>query len=131
MRLLCENGRLVTRRLIPYSLAAVLGALYASILSRLYGPTADTPLMAVFVASFFSMLAASFLLGRVAVPRWPIGIFVYAGICAGILANAIYDLVVNQVDHNLFPIEIIVMAAFAMPGVIAGTALAWLVRRSS
>lgn len=126
--LLARQGRVVTRQLIPYSLAGLLGALYVAVLSWLYGPTSDTLLMPVFVVSFFSMLAASFLLGRVAVSGWPIGALVFAGICAGVLANAIYDLIVNHVDHNLFPIEIILMTTLALPGVIAGTALAWSVR---
>jgi len=55
---------------------------------------------------------------------WTIGLFTFAGICSGVLAYAMYDGVINHVDHNLFPFEIAIDAIFAMPGLISGLVLA-------
>jgi hypothetical protein len=106
-----------------------LGAVYAVVLSRLFGPTADPPLKVIFVISFFATLTASFSLGQLVTPVWIVGPFVLAGICGGVVANAIYDGVIHHVDHNLFPFEIVLMSVFAMPGVMAGLTLAWFMRR--
>ncbi len=39
------------------------------------------------------------------------------------------DAQANHVDHNLFPLEILVSAALMMPGTLCGLATAWSIRR--
>ena len=47
-----KTGALNIQCLIPYAISAVLGALFAIVLSRLIGPTADAHLIAIMVDSF-------------------------------------------------------------------------------
>lgn len=44
------------------------------------------------------------------------------GICLGVIANANYDFYARNVDHNLFPFEIVIWAFLTVPGVIVGWA---------
>ena len=117
-----------TRLLLHYGAGAAVGALYVTMLYKLLGPTDQLPSKASLVVSFFVMLTGSFLIARRVTPGWLVGAFLFAGIGGGVLMNAIYDSLVHHVDHNLFPIEIVFLVAFAMPGVLAGLLLAWLRR---
>ena len=114
-----------TRLLIHYGIGAAFGAAYAIVLYKLLGPTDDLPSKASFVVSFFVMFAGSFIIARRVTPGWPVGAFLFAGIVCGVFVNAIYDGFFHHVDHNLFPLEIVFLVAFAMPGVLAGLLLAW------
>ena len=124
-----KTGALNIQCLIPYAISAVLGALFAIVLSRLIGPTADAQLIAIMVVSFFSMLVATLGVALIATQILLIAPFMFIGIVTGVVANAAYDWLVNRADHNLLPIEIVVMAVFAIPGVTAGMGLAWRLRR--
>jgi hypothetical protein len=119
----------LNRPVVLYGLSTTLGVLYVFVLYGLYGPTDDPPFTAISVASFFVMVVPGFILGRRVKPLWSVGILVCAGICAGVVANAAYDLEVHHLDHNLFQVEIVVLSAFAMPGVVTGLGLAWLALR--
>lgn len=126
-------SRIASRRnnLITYGLACILGAAYVGALG-LIGQISFVSLSVVLLFSFVGMSAATYFLAR-RVPTgtdlWPIGGFVFIGISVAILASAIYDWTVNHRDRNLFPFEIALCSALAMPGVIAGLALRWSVQR--
>ena len=124
-----KTGTLFIRRLTSYGGAVVVGTLFAIVLSRLTGQTADAPIVGVIFVSFLSMCAATLALGLAANAIVLIAPFTLGGICVGVVANAMYDSLVTRVAHDLLPIEIAVVAVVAAPGVTAGMGLAWLLRR--
>ena len=118
--------------LIQYGISAAVGALYAILFIRGLAPV-DSFLwgMPVFLLSCVLLAALTFLLARRAALTWAVGLFVLVGICGGVFTNAIVDDMISQMEkHNLFPLEIILVAGFAMPGVITGLGLVWLTRWS-
>jgi len=114
--------------LVRYALAVATGALFAVMLARRYGQTADVSLRTVIVAAFLSIGVVTFALGLFASPPVLMGFLVLIGISAGVVANAAFDWRVNGADHDLLPIEIVVISLFALPGTIAGLWLASLLR---
>jgi len=113
---------------IIYGFACVLGAAYVVALG-LSGAVDALPFRVIFAFSFLGMSAMTYLLASRAVLIWPIGLFVFTGICAAVITSVSYDSMLGRPERNLFPFEIAIYSAFAMPGVIAGLALRWSVQR--
>jgi hypothetical protein len=78
---------------------------------------------AMFLTAF---LAARCATSRTAMLRCVAGLL---GVVSGVLGQVAFDTLVNHRDHNLFPIEIIVMVVLAMPGALAGMGAAKIAER--
>lgn len=89
----------------------------------------DPPLRSLFLTSFIAMAAGGVALGCRRQPIWSTALFGLLGIVAGVMANATYDLLVNHIDHNLFPLELVIDAFLLMPGLMLGVASAVAVKR--
>jgi peptidoglycan/LPS O-acetylase OafA/YrhL len=115
---------------IVYGLACVLGAGYVAVVYGLQDhPNSEPNFRLLFILSFVAMSALAYPLGHAARESpWGVGLFTLVGISGGVFINAIYDGVAHHVDHNLFPVEIVFLAVFAMPEVIVGLAVGWLTR---
>jgi hypothetical protein len=121
------------RRLLLYNLAAAFGSVAAVIDDKINATPCSLvqPTRMVWTLYFVSTLPVTLVLGRRVTPIWPIGMFLFGGISAGIVAKAIHDSMADSVcgSHNLFPIEIVMIAAYATPGTAAGMVLALALRR--
>jgi hypothetical protein len=107
-------------------LATALGVAYVLGFDALFFKNNDVSLRMTFAAPFLVMFVVGLVLGRFASPKKIIGVFLFVGISVGVFAFASYDSFANGVDHNLFPVEIIVMSISGIPGLLAGQALSWL-----
>jgi hypothetical protein len=88
------------------------------------------PLRVLFALSFVLMSAATYLLASRDGMIWPVGLFIFIGICGGVMMSVIRDSTLNRPDRNLFPFEVAFYVAFAMPGVIAGLGMRWAGQRN-
>src|SRR5262249_40387775 len=84
----------------------------------------EAPLAPLFMGSSLATAAFGFALGRRTRSMWSAVLFGFGGISVGVMTNAVYDSVVNHIDHNLFPIEIVISTVLIMPGLIGGVATA-------
>ena len=87
----------------------------------------EVALRLLVLLSFTASAAFGFVLGGRA-SALSIAFFALGGICLGVIAAAAYDLEAHGIDHNLFPIEIIVDTILFMPGILCGLATAWSIR---
>lgn len=53
------------------------------------------------------------------------GVVALLGVCVGVVGNAIYDAHFNQIEHNQFPFEIIVLVVLGSPGIMFGSLPSW------
>ena len=113
------------RRLVllaTFTLAAVAAVLpYA-----LFGPHAWNSFVNPFVMLTIGVLYAAYVAALTGAhvddgPMWIAGV---AGLASGVLANVAYDSVFLHIEHNLFPIEIVMTLVLATPGVLAGFGIA-------
>jgi hypothetical protein len=113
-----------------FILSAIATAACVLTLNYLYpinGP--EAPFMPVFVGCSLTMIACGLALGLFTRPLWPMVLFGFAGISAAVVAYAFYDFSVNHIEHNLFPIEILILAILLMPGLVVGVTSAAAVNR--
>src|SRR5436305_14427961 len=93
--------------IIVYVLAGVVPATYIVGLEQSDPHVERAALPSLFLLLLSTFIGAAifgFLLaGRARVLLIAVSAFV--GICLGVIANAIYDSGVNNIDHNLFPFE--------------------------
>ena len=118
-RAVTQMSQLLMRFYVP----AVAGAVYVLGVYTWFGRNADiAPLRLAVLASSLTFIL-SVLLRAVGHRPIVMSLFFLAGLCGGVIVDAVTDLVVNGVDRNMFPIEIAILTAVAVPGFIAGLAV--------
>jgi hypothetical protein len=118
-----KSDQLANSSIMVYVLAGVFPATSCVALAQMPSPKASLQaLLLIVVLSFLVTVTFGFVLGgRASVIL--IAASGLGGICLGVIANAIYDMYANNIDHNMFPFEIIVDAYLIMPGVLLGFAI--------
>ncbi len=120
-----KSDQLAKSSMIVYVLAGVVPGMYYVALQHLspQGP----PLRPLFVLLFLFLWLIvpaifGFVLGRRRASPILVAVSAFGGVCLGVIANAIYDFEVNNIDHNLFPFEILLGAILIVPGMLCGWA---------
>ena len=116
------------REYVAHTVAGLTGVALAVAILEISPPGGgpDVPLAVFILVPNLLMVVVGYFLGRyaMAIKYWSLGVATFIGICAGVISNAIYDFSVYHVEHNLFPINIVLKSVMAIPGVIGGLALA-------
>jgi hypothetical protein len=106
-------------RLLAALAAGGVPAAYFFILAQLF-PRLDS-VFQYFLLCLIPSALFGFALGRYA-SALLISFCVFVGTEVGVIVNAIYDFKVRHVDHNLIPIEFLLVLILFMPGLLCGLA---------
>jgi hypothetical protein len=121
---------MIPRVLKELFIVAATGFAYAVCLYAASGENTDVPLFKFLLAAssiaFLATLLNRMLTGMSIVIM---SVAFFGGVYAGVFFDIARSFLAGGPDRNLFPIEMLALTVFAMPGLIAGIGVAWIIKR--
>jgi hypothetical protein len=120
--------------LSKWGVAIAAGALYVFGVYGWFGRDYDGSLIQLAAGALGVMFAMSVVvLMLTRQPIWTTGLFVFVGICTGVIIDVGRDVMMHRPERNLFPVEIALLTIIGAPGFMAATmvylAMGWIRRR--